>query len=41
VNSSGSASVNPWFKERFKDQGTPVISGHIRKLVRELKTFLA
>jgi hypothetical protein len=41
VNSSGSASVNPWFKERFKDQGTPVISGHIRKLVHELKTFLA
>jgi VWA domain containing CoxE-like protein len=41
VNSSGSGSVSPWFKERFKDQGTPVISGHIRKLVRELKTFLA
>jgi VWA domain containing CoxE-like protein len=40
VNSSGSGSVSPWFKERFKDQGTPVISGHIRKLVRELKTFL-
>jgi VWA domain containing CoxE-like protein len=41
VNSSGGGSVNPWFRERFKDQGTPVISGHIRKLVRELKTFLA
>ena len=41
VNSSGQGSVNPWFRERFKDQGTPVISGHIRKLVRELKTFLA
>jgi hypothetical protein len=41
VNSSGSASVNPWFRERFKDLGTPVISGHIRKLVHELKTFLA
>jgi VWA domain containing CoxE-like protein len=41
VNSSGSGSVSPWFKERFKDQGTPVISGHIRKLVHELKTFLA
>jgi hypothetical protein len=41
VNSSGSGSVSPWFKERFKDQGTPVISGHIRKLVRELKSFLA
>jgi hypothetical protein len=41
VNSSGQASVNPWFRERFKDLGTPVISGHIRKLVFELKNFLA
>ncbi|WP_245205018.1 VWA domain-containing protein [Kitasatospora sp. RG8] len=41
VTSSGRASVNPWFRERFKDQGTPVLSGHIRKLVHELKTFLA
>lgn len=41
VNSSGGGSVNPWFRERFKDQGTPVISGHINKLVRELKAFLA
>ncbi|MFI9627390.1 VWA domain-containing protein [Streptomyces sp. NPDC052042] len=40
VTSSGRASVNPWFRERFKDLGTPVISGHIRKLVHELKTFL-
>lgn len=40
VNSSGRGSVNPWFRERFKDLGTPVISGHIRKLVAELKTFL-
>ncbi|MER5603207.1 VWA domain-containing protein [Streptomyces sp. NPDC002265] len=41
VTSSGRASVNPWFRERFKDLGTPVVSGHIRKLVQELKTFLA
>ncbi|MBN0046775.1 VWA domain-containing protein [Streptomyces actuosus] len=41
VTSSGRGSVNPWFKERFKDLGTPVVSGHIRKLVHELKTFLA
>ncbi|KLL12001.1 VWA domain-containing protein [Protofrankia coriariae] len=41
VNSSGQASVNPWFRQRFKDLGTPVISGHIRKLVVELKNFLA
>ncbi|MFB9838521.1 VWA domain-containing protein [Actinoallomurus acaciae] len=41
VNSSGRQSVNPWFRQRFKDLGTPVISGHIRKLVFELKNFLA
>lgn len=41
VNSSGHQSVNPWFRQRFKDQGTPVLSGHIRKLVFELKNFLA
>ncbi|PYC79744.1 VWA containing CoxE family protein [Streptomyces tateyamensis] len=41
VTSGGQGSVNPWFRERFKDQGTPVLSGHIRKLVHELKTFLA
>ncbi len=41
VNSSGTQSVNPWFRERFKDLGTPVISGHIRKLVTELKNFIA
>lgn len=41
VNSSGSASVDPWFRQRLKDLGTPVISGHIGKLVFELKNFLA
>ncbi|TDD52799.1 VWA domain-containing protein [Saccharopolyspora elongata] len=40
VTSSGRQEVNPWFRERFKALGTPVISGHIRKLVQELKTFL-
>ncbi|MEV4753840.1 VWA domain-containing protein [Micromonospora sp. NPDC049559] len=40
VNSSGRGEVNPWFRQRFKDLGTPVISGHIRKLVFELKNFL-
>ncbi|WP_018348551.1 vWA domain-containing protein [Longispora albida] len=40
VTSSGRGSVNPWFRERFKDMGTPVLSGHIRKLVHELKSFL-
>ncbi|WP_299538168.1 VWA domain-containing protein [uncultured Streptomyces sp.] len=41
VTSSGRQEVNPWFRERFKALGTPVISGHIDKLVHELKTFLA
>ncbi|MFI0720410.1 VWA domain-containing protein [Streptomyces sp. NPDC021224] len=40
VTSAGRGSVNPWFRERFKDLGTPVLSGHIRKLVHELKSFL-
>ncbi|MRH88147.1 VWA domain-containing protein [Nocardia sp. SYP-A9097] len=40
VNSSGHQSVNPWFRERFKALGTPVISGKIQKLVHELKNFL-
>ncbi|TCO56006.1 VWA domain-containing protein [Actinocrispum wychmicini] len=40
VTSAGRGSVNPWFRERFKDLGTPVVSGHVRKLVHELKTFL-
>lgn len=40
VTSSGRQEVNPWFRERFKALGTPVVSGHIRKLVHELKTFL-
>jgi hypothetical protein len=41
VTSSGRGSVNPWFKDKVKDLGTTVVSGHIRKLVHELKTFLA
>lgn len=40
VGSSGRQAVNPWFRERFADQRTPVISGHIRTLVTELKNFL-
>ncbi len=40
VTSGGQQSVNPWFRQRFKDLGTPVLSGHIRKLVFELKSFL-
>lgn len=40
VTSSGSQSVNPWFRQRLKDLGTPVLSGRIEKLVTELKNFL-
>ncbi|MFC4564937.1 VWA domain-containing protein [Nocardiopsis mangrovi] len=40
VTSSGRQHVDPWFRQRFKDLGTPVVSGHISKLVFELKTFL-
>ncbi|WP_433211549.1 VWA domain-containing protein [Dactylosporangium sp. CS-047395] len=41
VSSGGQQSVNPWFRQRFKDMGAPVLSGHIKKLVFELKSFLA
>jgi hypothetical protein len=40
VTSSGRQSVNPWFRQRLKDLGTPVISGHIGRLIFELKRFL-
>ncbi|CRK49848.1 VWA containing CoxE family protein [Rhodococcus sp. RD6.2] len=40
VTSGGRGNVNPWFRDRFKDLGAPVVSGHIGKLVHELKTFL-
>ncbi|MER5978372.1 VWA domain-containing protein [Streptomyces sp. NPDC001857] len=40
VTSSGRQEVNPWFRERFKALGTPLISGHVRKLVHELKSSL-
>ncbi|MFC5752851.1 VWA domain-containing protein [Actinomadura rugatobispora] len=40
VNSSGQASVDSWYRQKLKELGTPVISGHIDKLVFELKNFL-
>ncbi|CAM3149395.1 VWA domain-containing protein [Stackebrandtia soli] len=40
VNSSGSNIVDPWFRERLKALGTPVLSGNVKKLVFELKKFL-
>ncbi|MFB4299242.1 VWA domain-containing protein [Actinomadura sp. NTSP31] len=41
VTGSGQAMVDGWFRDRLKSLGTPVISGHIRRLVDELKSFLA
>jgi hypothetical protein len=41
VSSAGQVSVNAWFRQKFKDIGRPVLSGHIRKLIQELRTNLA
>jgi hypothetical protein len=41
VSSGGQVSVNAWFRQKFKDIGRPVLSGHIRKLIQELRTSLA
>ena len=41
VTSSGAQQVNPWFRRRLRDLGTPVISGRIQQLVTELKNFIA
>lgn len=40
VTSSGYYSVNAWFKQRFKQLGTPLISGNIETLIREIKGFV-
>ena len=40
VTSSGYFSVNQWFRDRLKELGTPILSGHIKKLIGELKTLL-
>jgi hypothetical protein len=40
VTSSGYFSVNQWFRDRLKELGTPILSGHIRKLIEELKNLL-
>jgi hypothetical protein len=32
--------VNPWFRQHLKDLGTPVLSGHIGRLIFELKRCL-
>ncbi|MER7456630.1 VWA domain-containing protein [Micromonospora sp. NPDC126480] len=40
VSSGGHQSVNPRFRQRLKDQGTPVLSGRVTTLITELKNFL-
>lgn len=37
---SGHVSVNEWFRTRLKEIGLPVISGNVKKLIAELKSFL-
>ncbi|MEN0064869.1 MAG: VWA domain-containing protein [Myxococcota bacterium] len=40
VSSSGFFSVEPWFRRELKALGTPVLSGSLRTLIRELKSAL-
>lgn len=41
VASSGYFSVNQWVKQRFKEMGTPIISGSVKTLIKEIKQFVA
>jgi hypothetical protein len=40
VSSSGYFNVNPWFRQQFKQLGTPLVSGSLKTLIKELKTAL-
>ncbi len=40
VSSWGYFNVNPWFRKQLKKQGTPVVSGSLKTLIKELKTAL-
>lgn len=40
VSSSGYFSVEPWFRKELKALGTPVLSGSLKTLVKELKAVL-
>lgn len=40
VSSSGYFNVNPWFRQEFKKLGTPLVSGSLKTLIKELKTAL-
>jgi hypothetical protein len=40
VTSSGSFSVHPWFRDKLKDLGTPILTGSVTKLISQLKALL-
>jgi hypothetical protein len=40
LKGSGYFSVNEWFRAQLKSIGLPVLSGHIKKLIEELKHLL-
>ncbi len=40
VSSSGYFSVDSWFRQELKALGTPVLSGSLKTLIRELKSAL-
>ena len=40
VSSSGYFSINAWFKQRFKELGTPILSGSVKTLIKEIKHFV-
>ncbi len=41
VASSGYFSVNQWVKKQFKEMDTPIISGSVKTLIKEIKQFVA
>lgn len=40
VGAAGYLSINDWFKQQFKSIGTPLISGSVRTLIKEIKQFI-
>jgi predicted metal-dependent peptidase len=40
VDSSGDFRVNPWFRERLKEYGKPILTGAPRHLIAELKKLI-
>lgn len=40
VTSSGSFSVHPWFRDKLKELGMPILTGNVTKLISQLKALL-